>query len=181
MTKLFLSILFFSPFLSVMSQVKRDNPFCDYTFKVPTRFKVFYPCAWEVTDGQRDNVKKIFVNTEGTQGLSVMCLPVQKGYKIEMKKIKSDWVLMGEIVSAKETQIESLQAFELIVESKIEKPVGNIYSKVLTYSFVFNNNLFGITYSCQGLNKKNVNKSFAEDLIQYKVLASRTILLDKNQ
>ena len=141
--------------------------------------KIFYLCSWEVHNGERQGVVKIFSNSTATENMTLIINAVPKEYILEKNQIKEDYKEMGKVISIRETKIENIKTIEAIIESTQERAVGKFKIKALLYSFIYKNCLVGISFSCQGFDRSVVNKKFLNEEGLFKLLVSRTILLDK--
>lgn len=191
MKSFFLLLLALIIFSNLKSQNKSDI-ICEYLTdgsgkSQGLKIKVFYPCEYEINDGERPHIVKKFSTQKGQINimLTINKLPQRLSEK-EAKLLLSDESLkdmgndLGTVLSVRRTNIDGFTSGEILFDAINNKPVGNIYSKNLLYFFIYDKYYIQLTYSCLGLeNKKLAEENFTKFSLGFKGLASKTIVLNQ--
>jgi len=167
-----------------------DNTFCSHETNgigksKGLKIKLFYPCEWEILDGERKSIVIKFQSKEKESYMATSNLIINEFPKPLTKEqiqfitsfegVRKTFASSGELTSVEKTTIDGLEAAEFTLISKI---TPEIISYTLHYYIPYRNKGIALTYTAMAQSQREAKNTFDSKINQFKILAHKTKIRD---
>lgn len=145
------------------------------------KIKLFYPCEWEILDGERKSIVIKFQSKETEAYMAASNLVINEFPKILSKEqieyftsfegIRKTFASSGELTTVEQTTIDGLEAAEFTLISTI---APEVISYTLHYYIPYRDRGIALTYAAIARSQKEAKRTFDLKINQFKILAHKT-------
>ncbi|GEM_PF-2199709 len=190
-------ILLFSPFYS-FCQVKPSQLLDNYcSLNTDTlvkakglNLKFFYPCDWEISEGQRPNVVKTFSYVIPKDTMSANITFTVKNLHTKSNKSQADRLYtieylkevaedLGKYINGRKVVVDGWPAGETEIELTREVAAGKMTMYMVNYLLVYEDKTISVIYGIGGLNPQKAKEYFDKYKLVFKAYFFKTVILSQ--